>query len=222
MLFHEDGQQCLKTSVIKRAHESDFSASNSLIAFYAKYGDIIWQTIICAYAHHGCGRKTLHTFLEMKLCGIDPNDMMFVGLVCACSHAGLVSEAEDQFGSISKDLGTGLFQARNNSWWLKNDLKNWGVCCHEIDQVRTRDSQDTDPRLVSFEIHLTLLSYFPATDIYNKATLNGSSLGNRKARSLGVPPLSDDFTSQRSYSLSMWRRSSSHFTETKISKSSDN
>lgn len=106
----------LKTSVIKRAHESGFSSSNLLTGFMQNMVIILQRLVNW---NHGCGRKTLTTFLEMKLCGTDPNDMMFVGFAYAFNHAELVSEAEAQFSSTSTDHGTGFFQARNNRHtWL--------------------------------------------------------------------------------------------------------
>ncbi|OVA03653.1 Pentatricopeptide repeat [Macleaya cordata] len=108
--------------VIKRGYESNISVSNSFITMYSKCGDIsgslkifqntkigkdlvTWNSMICAYAHHGYGREALDTFLEMKLRGKEPNDIAFVGVLSACSHAGLITEAQDQFSSMLKDHG---------------------------------------------------------------------------------------------------------------------
>ncbi|XXG60512.1 hypothetical protein AAC387_Pa04g2403 [Persea americana] len=107
--------------VIKRAFESDVSVSNSFITMYSKCGDIhdsskifqtiiqkdviTWNSMICGYAYHGCGREALDIFTQMKTSEVKPNDVTFVGVLSACSHAGLVSEAWIQFNSMSRDHG---------------------------------------------------------------------------------------------------------------------
>nr|DAD39042.1 TPA_asm: hypothetical protein HUJ06_013365 [Nelumbo nucifera] len=108
--------------IIKRGLQSDISVLNSLITMYAKCGylhhsctifrnnvdirDVItWNSMICGYAYHGCGREALDTFTEMKVSEEKPNEITFIGVLCACSHAGLISEAQDQFSSMYQDHG---------------------------------------------------------------------------------------------------------------------
>ncbi|XP_077224230.1 pentatricopeptide repeat-containing protein At4g13650-like [Tasmannia lanceolata] len=109
----------LHAQVIKRAFELDVSVSNSFITMYAKCGNIhdsskvfqnairrdviTWNSMIFGYAQHGCGREALEIFMEMKISGLEPNEVTFVGVLCACSHAGLISEAWYQFNSMYKD-----------------------------------------------------------------------------------------------------------------------
>ncbi|KAF8411955.1 hypothetical protein HHK36_004513 [Tetracentron sinense] len=108
--------------VIKRGFESDVLVSNSFITMYAKCGDIresskifldtmtnrdviTWNSMICGYAHHGCGREALDTFSEMKVSGEKPNGVTFLGVLSACSHTGLLSEARIEFNAMYQDHG---------------------------------------------------------------------------------------------------------------------
>ncbi|KAK9291951.1 hypothetical protein L1049_019903 [Liquidambar formosana] len=80
---------------------------------YAKCGDIdgalrlfieatdrdicMWNAMISGFAMHGCGEEALELFSEMERLGIKPNDITFIGVLHACSHAGLVSEGKRLF-----------------------------------------------------------------------------------------------------------------------------
>ncbi|THG07325.1 hypothetical protein TEA_006681 [Camellia sinensis var. sinensis] len=59
--------------------------------------------MIAAYAHHGCGGEAISLFKEMLNLGIKPNDVTYVGLLAACSHAGLVDEGLKYFDELIKD-----------------------------------------------------------------------------------------------------------------------
>lgn len=100
--------------------ESEFVIS-SLINMYSKCGvvamarevfdrglgrcrDLVcWNSMISAYAHHGCGRDAILVFEEMRRRGFKPNDVTFVGLLSACSHAGLVQEGVNYFEMLMKN-----------------------------------------------------------------------------------------------------------------------
>ncbi|XP_057784995.1 pentatricopeptide repeat-containing protein At2g35030, mitochondrial-like [Salvia miltiorrhiza] len=100
--------------------ESEFVIS-SLINMYSKCGDVVmarkvfdrgmrrrcrdlvcWNSMISAYAHHGCGRDAIMVFEEMRSRGVKPNNVTYVGLLSACSHAGLVQEGLDYFEMLVK------------------------------------------------------------------------------------------------------------------------
>ncbi|KAL7132491.1 hypothetical protein ABFS83_12G077300 [Erythranthe nasuta] len=89
---------------------------NGLMDMYAKCGlvecsidvfnsmdkkDLIsWNTIINALAVHGHGADALEIFGEMKSSGEKPDGITFIGILCACSHMGLVKEGLDHFHSM--------------------------------------------------------------------------------------------------------------------------
>lgn len=108
--------------VISKAvyQESEFVIS-ALINMYSKCGELMmarnmfedglkgkrdlvsWNTMIAAYSHHGCGREAITVFKEMHNIGIKPNDATYVGLLSACSHAGLVEQGLEYFDTLLRD-----------------------------------------------------------------------------------------------------------------------
>lgn len=64
---------------------------------------ISWNGMIAAYAHHGCGRDAINLFEEMQKVGFKPNDVTYVGLLSACSHAGLVDEGLKYFDELVRE-----------------------------------------------------------------------------------------------------------------------
>ena len=49
--------------------------------------------MIVGYAQNGDGRKAIDLFEQMMRVKVEPDSTMFVALLNACSHAGLVNEA---------------------------------------------------------------------------------------------------------------------------------
>ncbi|KAI3467082.1 hypothetical protein Pfo_023745 [Paulownia fortunei] len=92
---------------------------NGLIDMYAKCGlvecaidvfksmdkkDLIsWNTIINALAVHGHGADALSLFSKMKNTGEKPDGITFIGILCACSHMGLVKNGLDHFHSMTSE-----------------------------------------------------------------------------------------------------------------------
>ncbi|PKA61398.1 Pentatricopeptide repeat-containing protein [Apostasia shenzhenica] len=92
------------------------SINNALIDMYAKCGSLVsarmifdsmsernvvtWTSMITGFAMHGEGRSALELFDEMKAIGIEANVVTFVGLLYACSHAGMVEDGRRIFKSM--------------------------------------------------------------------------------------------------------------------------
>ncbi|XP_068649483.1 pentatricopeptide repeat-containing protein At2g22070 [Aristolochia californica] len=107
--------------LIKIGFVSSLSVDNSLMTMYAKCGsiedahrafdlmpvrDIVsWTALIVSYARNGRGEVSLQLYDEMLKSGIRPDSVTFIGLLFACSHAGLVAEAKYHFESMSKVYG---------------------------------------------------------------------------------------------------------------------
>ncbi|XP_020587513.1 pentatricopeptide repeat-containing protein At3g16610-like [Phalaenopsis equestris] len=53
---------------------------------------ISWSTMINGYGIHGEGQAAIKIFLKMEETGASPDDVTFVSILSACSHAGLVEE----------------------------------------------------------------------------------------------------------------------------------
>lgn len=102
---------------------SNVRVTTSLIDMYAKCGclnsslkvfyksqvkDIYcWNAIISGLAIHGHGIAALKLFEKMEEHNktIPPDDVTFIGLLAACSHAGLVEEGQRLFDYMEKDYG---------------------------------------------------------------------------------------------------------------------
>ncbi|XP_065881043.1 pentatricopeptide repeat-containing protein At1g34160 [Euphorbia lathyris] len=61
---------------------------------------ITWNTMIMAFAIHGDGNEALQIFQQMDQSGIIPDAVSYLGVLCACNHAGLVEEGFGLFNSM--------------------------------------------------------------------------------------------------------------------------
>uniref|UniRef100_A0A5B7C1U0 Pentatricopeptide repeat-containing protein n=1 Tax=Davidia involucrata TaxID=16924 RepID=A0A5B7C1U0_DAVIN len=101
--------------------ESDIFVGNSLIDMYMKCGSVedgncvfknmaerdcvSWNAMIVGYAQNGHGTEALAMFREMLVSGEKPDRVTMIGVLCACSHAGLVEEGHHYFLSMSREYG---------------------------------------------------------------------------------------------------------------------
>ncbi|CAA0829107.1 Pentatricopeptide repeat-containing protein [Striga hermonthica] len=95
--------------------------NNALIDMYAKCGSledarqvfiqmrsknvISWTSMVSGFAIHGDAENALKYFKQMKLEKVEPNWVTFVGVLYACSHAGLVEEGQRAFDSMVGEYG---------------------------------------------------------------------------------------------------------------------
>ncbi|KAG9458752.1 hypothetical protein H6P81_003260 [Aristolochia fimbriata] len=101
--------------------ENPFVGS-SIIDMYAKCGcidlschlfnrlnekDLVcWTVMIAGHGIHGQGREAVELFERMqKEAGIKPDEFTFIGLLMACSHAGMVEEGMKYFDDMRKIHG---------------------------------------------------------------------------------------------------------------------
>ncbi|KAL5558242.1 hypothetical protein UlMin_034453 [Ulmus minor] len=84
------------------------SLENSLEVFYKSQNKDIycWNAMISGLALHGYGNAALKLFEEMteRENNMKPDDITFIGLLSACSHAGLVQEGCELFDSMKRDF----------------------------------------------------------------------------------------------------------------------
>ncbi|KAM0938247.1 putative tetratricopeptide-like helical domain superfamily, DYW domain-containing protein [Dioscorea sansibarensis] len=64
-----------------------------------------WNAMICGLATHGLGKEALELFEKFTREGLCPASVTFVGVLNACSRAGLVAEARLYFEAMVKDYG---------------------------------------------------------------------------------------------------------------------
>ncbi|EPS61875.1 hypothetical protein M569_12918, partial [Genlisea aurea] len=103
-------------SAVRRGMESDVGVANALIDMYAKCGSIgrsrrvfeetegknlvSYTSMMAGYGSHGRGREAIRLFDRMIGSGMEPDRVVFVAALNACSHAGLVEEGLQLFDSM--------------------------------------------------------------------------------------------------------------------------
>ncbi|XP_013623505.1 PREDICTED: pentatricopeptide repeat-containing protein At4g33170-like [Brassica oleracea var. oleracea] len=116
----EQGRQ-IHANALKLNCSGDPFVGTSLVDMYAKCGSIddafslfkriemrniaAWNAMLVGLAQHGEGKEALHLFEQMRSLGIKPDKVTFIGVLSACSHSGLVSEAYKQIKSMDRDYG---------------------------------------------------------------------------------------------------------------------
>ncbi|KAK7319326.1 hypothetical protein RJT34_04045 [Clitoria ternatea] len=101
--------------------DQDLILSNALLDMYCKCGsledakfifnrmakkDVIsWSTMIAGLAQNGLSMEALNLFEFMKVQGPKPNYITILGVLFACSHAGLVNEGWNYFQSMKNIYG---------------------------------------------------------------------------------------------------------------------
>lgn len=98
--------------------------SNALIHMHSKCGridkarsefnrmsdrDVIsYSALITALSDHGKAHEALDLFTKMQKEGISPNQVTFIGVLNACSHAGLIEEGCKYFELMTEVFGIEL------------------------------------------------------------------------------------------------------------------
>ncbi|KAD7477372.1 hypothetical protein E3N88_00508 [Mikania micrantha] len=111
--------QLIHTYLFKSGHKPDVFVNSSMINMYSKCGRlqsawiifqeskirnvVLWTAIISCYASHGDGYEMIRLFEMMVNEGIRPNEVTFVAVLTACSHAGLIDEGCSYF-TLMKDV----------------------------------------------------------------------------------------------------------------------
>ncbi|KNA09392.1 hypothetical protein SOVF_153820 [Spinacia oleracea] len=109
------GQQ-FHNQLIKSAFDTDAFVTNSLLDMYAKCGCLqdanklfnttkwrdvaCWNSMISTYANHGVAEKAVFLYEKMLQDGLQPNYVTFIGLLSACSHAGLIKSGLKHFDTM--------------------------------------------------------------------------------------------------------------------------
>ncbi|KAG6743713.1 hypothetical protein POTOM_052414 [Populus tomentosa] len=115
-----EGQQ-VHMLISKSVYQDRTYVASALLNMYSKCGElsmarkifddvvigqrdlVLWNGMIAAYAHHGCGMEAIELFEDMKGLGFKPNDVSYVELLSACSHAGLVDKGLNYFDELRRD-----------------------------------------------------------------------------------------------------------------------
>ncbi|PIN17614.1 hypothetical protein CDL12_09727 [Handroanthus impetiginosus] len=102
--------------ILRRGLGDDLGVANALIDMYAKCGNIMnsckifnemhvknvvsWTSMMVGYGSHGHGKEAIALFDKMVQSGVRPDRIVFVAVLNACSHTGLVDEGLRYFKSM--------------------------------------------------------------------------------------------------------------------------
>ncbi|KAK7247300.1 hypothetical protein RIF29_42181 [Crotalaria pallida] len=97
------------------------TVSNALVTLYGKCGsieeshrlfsemsfrdEVSWTALVSGYAQFGKANETIGLFESMLSHGLKPDRVTFIGVLSACSRAGLVEKGNQIFQSMSKEHG---------------------------------------------------------------------------------------------------------------------
>lgn len=109
------------SQVIEKGMLVNCQLGTALVDMYGKCGDVnyaslvfqtmdyrnvwTWSSMILGFAQHGFARDALQLFKQMRNYSIKPNHVTFLGVLCACSHAGLVEDGRRYFNEMEKVHG---------------------------------------------------------------------------------------------------------------------
>lgn len=115
------GEQ-IHAQLLKSGFESNLCISNALVSMYSSCGNIeaafqvfnemgnrniiTWTSMITGLSKYGYADRAIALFSEMLRAGIRPNEITYVAVLSACSHAGLVTEGWRHFNSMYLNHGT--------------------------------------------------------------------------------------------------------------------
>ncbi|CAK7356050.1 unnamed protein product [Dovyalis caffra] len=113
--------RCTHVSLLRNIREMNVTVQTSLIDMYVKCGliekglslfqrmvkknQLSYSVMITGLAMHGRGREALQVFSDMLEEGLEPDDVVCLGVLSACTHAGLVDEGQRCFNRMKLEHG---------------------------------------------------------------------------------------------------------------------
>jgi pentatricopeptide repeat protein len=117
----EEGQKVYDEILSRDLLKNNVVLGTALVDMYAKCGGlakaeqileelpirnvVTWCALIAGYAQQGQGLEALVCFKRMQSEGISPNDVTLLSVLSACSHSGLLDEAQMLFSDITRKYG---------------------------------------------------------------------------------------------------------------------
>ncbi|KAI4355767.1 hypothetical protein L6164_004508 [Bauhinia variegata] len=111
----------VKTYIDKNSIKNDTFVGNALLDMYFKCGNVdkarkiftemhqkdkfTWTTMIVGLANNGHGEEALDVFSKMIETSISPDEITYVGVLCACTHTGMVEKGKKFFVSMTTQHG---------------------------------------------------------------------------------------------------------------------
>ncbi|KAG9441918.1 hypothetical protein H6P81_017772 [Aristolochia fimbriata] len=106
--------------IIRNGLDSSIKVGTALVDMYSKCGNlqaaqrcftgipqpdlVSWSALIAGYGNHGKGYRALKLYSDFLETGMKPNHIIFLSVLSACSHAGLVSEGLALYQSMLEDF----------------------------------------------------------------------------------------------------------------------
>ncbi|KAJ8774276.1 hypothetical protein K2173_009707 [Erythroxylum novogranatense] len=111
----------IETYMYKNKVKIDPCVGNALIDMYFKCGNVekaqvvfntlpnrdkfTWTTMIVGLAVNGYGVEALDMFSLMLKASISPDEVTYIGVLCACTHTGMVDKGRKLFASMTTRYG---------------------------------------------------------------------------------------------------------------------
>ncbi|KAF8408156.1 hypothetical protein HHK36_007298 [Tetracentron sinense] len=111
----------IHVSIERNRFRCSTQVCNALVDMYAKCGsldkalsvfdgmikrDVVsWNAMLQGLSMHGRGERALELFSRMKREGVSPDRVTFIGVLCACTHVGLIDEGHQYFSTMERDYG---------------------------------------------------------------------------------------------------------------------
>lgn len=106
----------IKTYINKTKIKNDMFVGNALIDMYFKCGNVekglrvfdampnkdkfTWTAVIVGLAINGHGKESLNMYSQMLKTSIAPDEITCIGVLCACTHSGMVDRGRKFFTSM--------------------------------------------------------------------------------------------------------------------------
>ncbi|RHN58504.1 putative tetratricopeptide-like helical domain, DYW domain-containing protein [Medicago truncatula] len=110
-----------KTYIDKNKIKNDTFIGNALIDMYFKCGNVekakkifnemqkkdkfTWTAMIVGLANNGHGEEALTMFSYMLEASVTPDEITYIGVMCACTHVGLVAKGKHFFSNMAVQHG---------------------------------------------------------------------------------------------------------------------
>ncbi|KAF8400712.1 hypothetical protein HHK36_014012 [Tetracentron sinense] len=111
----------IRVYIDKNKIKSDVFVGNALIDMYSKCGNVesalkvfkqmahrdkfTWTAMIVGLAVNGHGQEALELFSQMLRASIKPDEVTYIGVLCACTHGGMVDRGREFFSSMTTHYG---------------------------------------------------------------------------------------------------------------------
>ncbi|WJX42741.1 hypothetical protein P8452_29938 [Trifolium repens] len=110
-----------KTYIDKNKIKNDTFIGNALIDMYFKCGNVekamkifnemkkkdkfTWTAMIVGLANNGHGEEALTMFSNMLEASVTPDEITYIGVLCACTHVGMVTKGRNFFSNMTIQHG---------------------------------------------------------------------------------------------------------------------